>query len=255
MQTHIEIEKKPDVQNPLLVVGLTGIGNVGRTAVSYLIDQLEASKFAELYSPHFPHITILNENDEMQLLNNEFYFYKNPDGDDVIFMTGHTQSVSPEGHYEIVETVLNTLADYNIKEIITIGGFGAGEIVEEPSVYGIVSNAEIQKRYENTDMSFDHSVGEVIGASGLFIGIGKRHGIDGLCILGETPGFLLSDPKATEEVLKNVESILNIDIDYENVNEKIQELEKVLNKIQKLQGDLMQGQGQQQGEKDLTYIG
>lgn len=254
METEIILEEKVKLKDPILVVGLTGIGNVGRTAVSYLIGHLKAKKFGTLYSPHFPHIAIVNENGEMELLKNEFYYHHGKK--DVILMTGHTQSISPEGHYEIAYKVVEFAKQLGVKDIITIGGFGSGEIVEKPAIYGIASDSKLEKNYSKTNIKFDHNVGEVIGASGLFIGVGKRMGINGVCLLGETPGFLLSDPKATEEILKVLEKILKIKVDYKNLNEKVKELEKVIRKIQKLQGEIMRGQPQTgKSEKDLTYIG
>lgn len=251
MRTEVIIEKEVKLKNPILIVGLTGIGNVGRTAVSYLIDHLNAEKFGEVYSCHFPHITIVNDDGEMEVLKNELFFFRGKR--DVIFLTGNTQSITPEGHYELVYCVLEKMKEMDVREIITIGGLGSGEIIDKPRVFGIPSHKELGKIYEKYGVEFEHNIGEVIGASGLFIGIGKRLGFKGICLLGETPGFLLSDPKATEEVLKILEKVLEIKIDYENLNIKIKELEKIIKKIQELQGEVVKGEARK--GKELTYIG
>ncbi|MEM7826591.1 MAG: PAC2 family protein, partial [Candidatus Aenigmatarchaeota archaeon] len=54
----IELEK-PKLKNPIFVEGLPGIGNVGRIACGYLIEELKAKKFAELYSSHFMPFVLL----------------------------------------------------------------------------------------------------------------------------------------------------------------------------------------------------
>ena len=41
------IKKKPKLNNPILIEGLPGIGNVGKLAVEHLIDSINAKKFAE----------------------------------------------------------------------------------------------------------------------------------------------------------------------------------------------------------------
>ncbi|MDY6774344.1 MAG: PAC2 family protein, partial [Candidatus Nanohaloarchaea archaeon] len=110
--------------------------------------------------------------------------------------------------------------------------------------------------YNDYDISFDHEVGQIIGASGLLLGIGERYGMNGICLLGETPGFLLSDPKATEEVLNVLEELLDVDLDYDNLDEKVEEVEEVMKRIQELQKQAQQQQQQGEGEGDeLGYIG
>ena len=76
MQTTIKVLDKPKLRKPVLIEGLPGIGNVGRVAAGYLISELKMKKLAELYSPHFLPLVILQENSEVSLLKNEFYYYK-----------------------------------------------------------------------------------------------------------------------------------------------------------------------------------
>ncbi len=254
-QTEIIITKKPDLKNPIFVEGLTGIGHIGRSAVSYLIDKLGAIKFGEIYSNHFPHIAIVNDSGEMELLTNELYYLKSKGKQpDIIFLTGHTQSITPEGHYEVAYKIVDLIRQYNVKELITIGGYGVGDLIDDPLVLGIPTNKKLKSKYEKFGVIFEHSVGQVVGATGLLLAVGKRFGLNGVCLLGETPGFLLSDPKATEKVLNVLERILNIKIDYTDLNKKIKEAEKVIKKVQELQGQILQNQKGDK-DKDTGYIG
>ena len=52
-ETKIFMDKKPKLNNPICLVGLPGIGNIGRIAIGYMVHELKAKKFAELYSPYF----------------------------------------------------------------------------------------------------------------------------------------------------------------------------------------------------------
>lgn len=247
------VDEEPKLEDPIFIEGLTGVGHVGRTAVGYLVDHLEAEQFASLYSHHFPHWTFVNEDQEIDLIKNKFYHVKREEGQrDLIFLLGNAQSIDPLGHYRNTHRIIKFLNDRDVSDIITIGGYGKGEMVEDPSVLGVVSDSELKDDYEQYDIEFDHSVGKIVGASGLLLGMGKRYGLRGLCLLGETPGFLLSDPKATEEVLKVMEGVLDLDIDYSNLEDKIKEAEKVLKKIQELQKEVKSSSDQ---EDKLGYIG
>ncbi len=252
-------DEKPDLDSPVVVEGLTGIGHIGRTAVHYLVDHLEAEKIAEIISHHFPHWAIVNEDKELDILKNELYLYERDDGQDVVLLIGDAQSIDPKGHYEVVHDILDLLDDWGTEELVTIGGYGTGEMVDEtPDVFGVVTDKDLKEEYEDYGVSFDHSVGQIVGATGLLLGIGKRYGMEGIALLGETPGFLLSDPKATEEVLQVLEDILDIELDYENLEEKVEEVEEVMKRIQELQKQAQQqqqSQGEGEGGDELGYIG
>ena len=93
--THIKLLKKPPkLNNPVLIEGLPGVGNIGRVAAGYLIEELKAVKFAQLHSKHFFPFVMLHEDYQVQLLKNEFYYWKSKKkgGRDLIFLVGdHTQ--------------------------------------------------------------------------------------------------------------------------------------------------------------------
>lgn len=255
--TKIILDEEPELEDPLFIEGLTGIGHIGRTAVHYLIDQMDATEFGEILSHHFPHWTIVDDDKQLDILKNELHYIKRDDGRDLVLLMGDAQSLDPQGHYTIAYAIIELLERLGVEELVTIGGYGTGETLEEaPGVYGVVTEKGLKEDYEEYDISFDHDVGQIIGASGLLLGIGERYDMEGICLLGETPGFLLSDPKATEAVLKVLEDMLDLDIDYSNLDKKVKEAEKVIKKIRELQQQVQDQQGKQdKGGDDLGYIG
>lgn len=251
--TDIELDKEPDVEEPVFVEGLAGIGHIGKTCVSYLADHLDAEKIGELYSHHFPPYTIINEDKTVDLLKNNIYQLQREDGRDLLIIEGNAQAQTPEGHFQVAEKILDFADDSGASEILTIGGYGTGDVVETPEVFGAVSSTEVKDKYSEHNIQFDHEVGQIVGASGLLVGLGEERGFDGICILGETPGFLLSDPKATEAVLQVLEDMLDLELDYTELDKKVEESQEVLKKLQNLQQQ--QGQDQDQQGQDLGYIG
>lgn len=251
--TEIELEREPEAENPVFIEGLAGIGHIGKTSVSYLAEHLDAEKIGELYSHHFPPYTIVNDDKTVDLLKNNIYELTREDGRDLLIIEGNAQAQTPEGHFEVAEKILELVDDSDASEIITIGGYGTGDVVEDPKVFGAVSSTDVKEKYSDDGIVFDHDVGQIVGASGLLIGLGEERGYPGICLLGETPGFLLSDPKATEAVLHVVEDILDLDLDYTELDKKVEESQEVLKKLQNLQNQ--QGQDQDQSQQDLGYIG
>lgn len=253
MTTEIRIEEELELENPLLIEGLAGIGHVGRNCVSYLADNLNAEKVGIIDSHHFPPYTIVEDDKTLTPLQNQIYLME-VNGRDVVMIEGNAQASSAQGHYEIADKVLDFADEIGAEEIITIGGYGKGDVVEEPEVFGAVTEPEVKDNYSGYGISFDHEVGQIVGISGLLLGLGKQRDKEGIALLGETPGFLMSDPKSTEAVLQVMEKILEIDLDYSQLDEKVEESQEVLKKLQNLKGSQETEDQKQQGN-DLGYIG
>jgi uncharacterized protein (TIGR00162 family) len=254
-KTTIELDKEPDVENPVFLEGLAGIGHIGRNCVSYLAEHLDAEKIGEVHSHHFPPYTIINDDHTVEVIKNNIFQLKREDKRDLLLLEGNAQASTPEGHYEIAEEVLDFAEDAGVEEIMTIGGYGKGEVVEDPDVLAAVSSLEIKEKYKDFDIEFEEEVGQIVGASGLILGLGKKRGIEGICLLGETPGFLLSDPKSTERVLEVVENILDEDVDFSDLDEKVEESQEVLKKLKNLSSQQKPDQDSQNQSPDLGYIG
>lgn len=268
-ETKIKVHKDmPKLKDPVFIEGLPGVGNVGRIAAGYLAEQLKTEEFAELFSSHFLPFVLLHQSGAVHVLKNEFFFWKakKKGQRDLVILIGDSQSIDPQGHYEIVETVLDFLEKLNVKEIITIAGLNVGKLDRDPKVIGAVSDPELIKKYSNYGIDFDagSKVGTIVGASGLFLGLGRYRGMKGLCLLGETSGFpIIPDPKSAEVVLRTLTKILNIKIDMDKLEDKVKEMENFMKKIEKVQSrairqlisQQMQQPAGEKEEEELRYIG
>lgn len=252
MATEIKLEEELNVENPLFIEGLAGIGHIGRNCVSFLADNLDADKVGELHSHHFPPYTIVKDDKTLKALQNDIYVAE-VNGRDILLMEGNAQASSPQGHYEIADEVLDFTDEINADEIITIGGYGKGEVVEQPEVFGATTSIDVKEDYSDYGIQFDHDVGQIVGISGLLLGLGESRGKHGIALLGETPGFLMSDPKSTESVLEIIEKILDVELDYSTLDDKVEESQEVLKKLKNLKSS--QESEDTQKSSDLGYIG
>ncbi len=234
------LEKPPKLKNPILIVGLPGVGNIGRVAVGYLISELKARKFADLYSRWFFPFVVLHDKSTVALLKNELHYYKAKGAKqrDMIFLVGDCQSLSPQGHYEVIEEVLSFVEKMGVKDILTIGGLATGEIDSAKKVVGAVSESRVTKKYSKYGIDFNagEKVGYIVGAAGLMLGLGKERGMDGICLLGQTSGFpIVTDPKAAERTLDVLVKIFSLKIDMGKLEKKVEEMEKFIKKVEGLQ--------------------
>jgi len=265
--TKIElIGELPKLNNPIFIEGLPGVGNVGRIAVGYLLEELKAKKFAELLSSHFMPFVLIHQSSAVHVLKNEFYYWKSdkPKQRDIVFLIGDSQSVDTIGHYEIAYTIIDFIEKLGVKDIITTAGLSIQTPEKNPRLIGSVSDPKVIEKYKKYDIDFNagSKVGTIIGASGLLLGLGRYKNMEGICLLGQTAGMPeIPDPKTAEVILKVLIDILNIKIDMSELKDKIKEMEKFMNKIQRVQSKALaqmlteQGMGGNQEKEDLKYIG
>ena len=94
--------------------------------------------------------------------------------------------------------------------------------------------------------------GGIIGVSGLLLGLGALRGIDVVCLMGVTSGYLV-DPKAASEVLRILSGILGIVVGMQALEERAKEMEKIIGKLQEM--ERAQAPYEAIGDEDLRYIG
>ena len=247
------VAKVPKLKDPILIEGLPGIGNVGKLAVEHLIDSIDASKFAEIYSKDFPPQVFINPDGTIELVKNEFYYWKakKKDQRDLVLLTGDYQGLSSHGQYELVEKILDIVEELGVKEMYTLGGYGLGQDIEKPKVLCATTDVHLVKKMKKYGAVFKKNEpgGGIVGASGLILGLGKLRGLEGTCFMGETPGYLV-DPKSAKAVLKILMKITNIDVNLSALEKKAKEIEQIAHQLREMEG--LSG-----GEKpeELRYIG
>ncbi len=246
------VNKKPKLNNPILIEGLPGIGNVGKLAVEHLIDSIKATKFAELHSKDFPPQVFINIDGTISLVNNEFYFWKAKKRNqrDLILLTGDYQGLSSQGQYELVEKILDLAEAFGVKELYTLGGYGLGHDIKDPKVLCATTDRNLVKTMKKYGAVFKKNEpgGGIVGASGLLLGLGKLRNMQGTCFMGETPGYLV-DPKSAKAVLKILMKITKIEIGLSALEKKAREIEHIAHQLKEMEGIT------KEKTEELKYIG
>ncbi|HIH61126.1 MAG TPA: proteasome assembly chaperone family protein [Methanobacteriales archaeon] len=255
-ETIINVLEEVELDQPIFIEALPGIGHVGKLAADHIIDELNATKFAELYSPSFPPQVLVDDNGIIEPMKNEFYYLKSVGKEkrDYIILIGNTQGLSPEGQYEICGMILDFVEKHGAKEIYTLGGLATGQPVEVSKVYGAATNIELAKKLEEHGVILRSADGGIIGASGLLLGMGSLRGMEGVCLMGETPGYYI-DAEAARALLNVLMKLLKLEIDTEKLEERAKETRKMISKAQRMEQEMIERMTLKPGEEDLRYIG
>lgn len=254
-ETFIKELVKVELNNPILIEGLPGLGLVGRIATRYLIKQLKAERFAFLYSPHFPYHVLVNKKGSVRLLRGTFHFWKNTNGEnDIMLFTGDAQAQTIEGQYEVSDCILNFAKRYKVKTVVTIGGYRM-EVKDKPKVVVAATNSELLNKALQAKAQLSPIGSPIVGTAGLILGLARFRKIDALCLLGETRGYL-PDPEAAKSVLEVLQVIFGFDVDLTGLDEEIAKAEKVVKRLQKIEERraLETEEIRKQEGKKITYI-
>jgi hypothetical protein len=256
----LKIIEKPNLDNPVLVEGLPGIGHVGKIAAQHLIEELKAKKFATLYSRVFPPQVLINKDGTIENMKSELFYWKAEKDNqrDILFIHGNTQGVSPEGQFELTEKILDIALDYHVNMIYTLGGLGVGRLVEKPRVFGAVTHKKFIPVLEKLNVILKRDgIGQIVGVSGLLLGLGEIRGMEGICLMGETSGYYL-DPNSAVEVLGVLSKILNVEVNMKRLTIKAKKAEKRVAEAQAIEKKMMEDMGviqRERSDEDMRYIG
>ncbi len=246
----VKYTEKPELNEPVLIEGLPGVGNVGKISAEYLVEKLGAKLFVEIYSKYLPPQVLMKGDGTLYMVKNELYYYKNPDGRDLIILVGDYQGMNSEGQYELSYKVLEIVKEFGTKFILTLGGYGTGNLVDEPRVFGAATHKEIVEEFEKYDVVFSPSdpAGGIVGAAGLLLGLGSViFDMKGICLMGETSGYF-SDPKSALYVLRIVDKYFGLNLDMEEMELRSKEITEITTQIK-------EEQMQEERREDLGYIG
>ncbi|WP_380675184.1 PAC2 family protein [Salinigranum sp. GCM10025319] len=280
----IEVLADPDLSEPTLIEGLPGVGHVGKLAVEHLLEEFDSEVVRRVYSTEFPpQVTITegvadlasaeihavdvtgteagdrtddeHETDDGSESDGESATVDEGDegdGVDLLVLTGDHQAQTNAGHYRLTEAFLDVAEEFGVQQVFALGGVPTGELVEEPSVLGAVSDEAAIDRLKAAGVEFreDEPAGGVVGISGLLLGLGGRRGFDVGCLMGETSGYLV-DPKSAQAVLVALEDAIGFEVSFESLEERADEMEEVVGKIQEMQNQ----QASVPTDDDLRYIG
>ena len=246
--------KKPKLSKAIFIEGLPGIGNVGKVVIDFIVDELKAQKIYEITSNTFPHSVFVNEDNLVELPKIEM-FYKKMNGYDLLLMGGDVQPIDEVSSYEFSEKVLDMIEEFGVKEIITLGGIGLGEIPKKPKIYCTGNSKKIIEKYKdkNVNGKLYGVVGPIVGVSGLLLGLATRRKIDAVALLAETYGHpMYLGVKGAREVLKVLNDKLKLKIDVNKLEKEIAYIEKQIIK-RKEELSTSSKQGKKGGE--VSYIG
>jgi proteasome assembly chaperone (PAC2) family protein len=249
----VKFYKQPKLKKPDLLVGWPGIGNIGIITVDTLRSRLRAEEMGEIEPWDFFYPTKVRIKDgvldDLEFPRNKFY-YKRLKDKDLMFFIGEEQ---PSGRgktyaeggkaYEMANLVLDVAEKFGCRRVYTSGAAVAlTHHMVPPRVWAVATTRDLvneARNYVNTVLMSEvegrGNEGNITGLNGLLIGVAKKRGLEGICLMGEIPDYLsrvpFPYPKASKSVLEVLEIILGVSIDFGNLDDMAAQMENVIENV------------------------
>jgi hypothetical protein len=201
-----------------------GIGNVSIIVATYLKRKLEFKELGEIEPSYFfdPIGVVARDNvvEAPQFPLSNFYYWKNKGGgSDIILFIGEDQPLTKG--YELANCVLDVGQRFGVKRIYTCAAaLSRIHHTEQPRVWGVVTSQHMTGAVEKYGLVQRGNL-QISGLNGLLLGVTKERGIEGICLLGEVPMYAtrIQNPMAALAVLKVLTKMLDIEIDFSELEQ------------------------------------
>ncbi|MHA1196242.1 MAG: PAC2 family protein [Promethearchaeota archaeon] len=237
-----------DLKDPVVLIGWPGIALVAKLAITSIKESINAEEFLEIMCYDFPPKSNVDKG-KMEIPTAKVYY--KPKGDkthnDFFILTANYQPQTSEGvfafsHFFCEE--MKKITQGKIKMYISTGAMVTDSIKDEPLVYVCGTDDELVEsflKYKNTTIMQD---GIIAGANGILPAWAGYYGYaPGICLLAETlplPMMTL-DPRSSKAIVSLLKDYFKIDMSFESLNKKIEEMETILERYKKQAENLMKG--------------
>ncbi len=252
--------KKLALKSPILIEGLPGIGNVGKIAVDFIIDNLGAKKIAEFHSHSFPHSVFVNEENLVELPSIEVYAkqFKNRKND-ILLIAGDVQPIDEQSCYQFSDTVLDMAQELKCSEIVTLGGIALKQVPKEPQIFLTGNNKSLIKKYQQSaklNTKIYGVVGPIVGVSGVLVGLAGRRKIGAVSLLAETYGHpLYLGIGGAKALIRALNTKLALKLNIKKLEKELTELEHEISDNPEAGAITRKSLAKLRKGKDTSYIG
>jgi len=236
MKDPIRLYKEPHARACNLLAAWPGIGNVSLIVARYLREKLGAEEIGEIEPFDFfdPIGVMVKSNiiEAPQFPESKLHYWHNPrPGRDLLMFIGDEQP-SFKG-YDLANCLLDISQRFKVKRVYTCAAALARiHHTERPRVWGVATKQSLIEELKQYDVFLRGDL-QIAGLNGLFLGVAKERGIEGVCLLGEVPMYTtrIPNPKASLAVVSVLASVLKINIDMADLAKLASESEQEMKRL------------------------
>ncbi len=206
----------------VLVTGLPDMGNVAGISMEVLVRSCNLEEFASALGDWPPFVT---HTGSMIRFERGWYRFYGSDAHDFVALTGSYQPPESNALYELCNAVLDLAQSIGVETVISLGAAHFGEgFIENPRVFFAATSERMAEKARLHGALPLPDEGYITGYNGLIHGLAMERGMEGLCLLGEIGNPRVRQPAAAKAVLQVLSSMLNVSIDYTDLDREIEQM-------------------------------
>ncbi|HUX98838.1 MAG TPA: PAC2 family protein [Candidatus Deferrimicrobium sp.] len=236
-QTFQDLSQLKTLKDPICIVGVSDLTDLGPHCVKYLIEELKAEKIVSYYYSDFEPICIVQEQDKtIELAKIEIYMVKNfQNTRDFIIITGIGLPRSPIGINFLSDKLAEFISSYNPHIIISISTIPISHSTQKSRIFLAQTSEKVinffkidEKNHQNKELGLQlFQKGVVIGTSGLIVTYAQSlYNIIGGIILAEANEYEKIDFTAIKAVLDLLDKVFNLKLSFRSYNSDLEDYSK-----------------------------
>lgn len=249
----VRLYSEPQLHQPDMIVGWPGIGNIGLITVDALARQLGAEELGHIepWDFFYPSKVIIRGGvlEDMEFPDSRFYFARQEKRDLLFFLGEEQPSASgrmyAEGNdaYAIANLVLDVAEKFGCRRVYTSGA--AVSITHHevrPRVWAVATTRALLTEIRGcmntvlmSEMEDRGDFGNITGLNGLLVGVARKRGFEGACLMGEIPDYLsrvpFPYPRASQSVLQVLGAVLDVPLDPGFLDDRCKQMDEVIDKV------------------------
>mgnify|MGYP000097263663 CR=1 FL=1 len=222
----VRFERVPELRLPILFAAWPGMGSVALVAARKLIEKLDMDPIGTVDASEFGFAEgILVRNHvvlPIELPEYTFFAGRSPsDRGDLLLFVADNQPAYPMG-YRLARLVLEVANRFGVRRIHTAAALATSiSHMDTPRVWGIATHREILPELSQAGVELLPE-GHIRGLNGLLLGVAKRMGFEGICLLGELPYYMVGtdNPKSSLAILEKYSQLWGIPMDLSDLREE-----------------------------------
>jgi len=226
--------KNLKMNNPTVVIGLPGIGNVGKIVTDYVVDQLNAKEMGKFHIDIPPMVFPTQDGIEFPSVK---IYHTSHKKNNYLFIAGDYQPRESRC-FEFCSQIIELFKKLKGKEIIILGGASLPNVDSAPSMYAISSKNDLIEKFKRLEprlRSAHGNRGPIVGVAGVLLGLAKDKNINATAFLTETTDkeyFNASSVKMALELLNKLTGMKintkKFDLQMKNMDEEISAIQDIV---------------------------
>jgi proteasome assembly chaperone (PAC2) family protein len=248
-----------DVKKPVFLYCVGGgMGNVARLVGYKLIKTFNAKKTTTILLDCYPDVVYSTKRGILRVPKLSIYTFEENNQDYVVLygeMQPNLQPFDSLTRYRLSYRLLKFVKKLNVKEIVSLGGYGVEIEPEKPKLYFSANSTKIIDALKSIfKEEFNlYRRGTVAGMSGLLVALAKYFKIPAYLILSETyPTASLYGYFGASKLLEALKKIYQLEVDYKDYLEKGSKLKKKIEKQLNIQSPQ---KSEQLPKRNIYYFG